>query len=82
VKVISPFGEIPWTQLSRFDDDEMKTLMIDVVNHTYAMMVALFGAYDSVFSEILATLRDDDPAPGWDDPRVPPRWIEGNFIDR
>jgi hypothetical protein len=32
VKVVSPFGEIPWKELSRLSDEEMKTLMIDVVN--------------------------------------------------
>jgi hypothetical protein len=32
VKVVSPYGEIPWTRVSRFDDHEMKELM---VNHRY-----------------------------------------------
>lgn len=32
-KVVSPFGEIPWRELSRLHDGEMKTLMIDVVDH-------------------------------------------------
>jgi hypothetical protein len=32
VKVITPSGEIPWSDLSRFGDREMKALMIDVVN--------------------------------------------------
>jgi hypothetical protein len=31
VKVVSPFGEIPWKELSRLSDEEMKILMIDVV---------------------------------------------------
>ena len=29
VVVLTPAGEIPWRQVSRFDDQEMKTLMID-----------------------------------------------------
>ena len=81
VKVVSPFGEIPWPELSRLNDGEMKTLMIDVVNHTYATMVALLGTDDVVVGEILAKLREHDPAPAWDQPRLPPNWIEGNFID-
>jgi ligand-binding SRPBCC domain-containing protein len=35
VLVSTPFGEIPWPKLSRFDDEEMKALMIDVVQKTY-----------------------------------------------
>ncbi len=34
VVVKTPFGEIPWRELSRFDDAEMKVLMLDVVNRT------------------------------------------------
>jgi hypothetical protein len=35
VKVVSPFNEIPWKELSRLSDEEMKILMIDVVNQCY-----------------------------------------------
>ena len=38
VVVRTPFGEIPWNDLSRFDDAEMKALMIDVVNKTYQLV--------------------------------------------
>jgi len=31
VKVVTPYGEIPWNNLSRLNDDEMKELKIDVV---------------------------------------------------
>jgi hypothetical protein len=41
VKVVTPYGEIPWNQVSRFNDDEMKELMIDVVNHTDRYLGAL-----------------------------------------
>ena len=35
VVVRSPYGEIPWPRLSRLSDEEMKALMIDVMNkHT------------------------------------------------
>jgi len=37
VKVIDGTGrEIPWNELSRLNDDEMKTLMKEVVNKIYA----------------------------------------------
>ena len=42
VKVVSPYGEIPWQRLGRFSDDEMRALMIDVVNHCYAFLIELF----------------------------------------
>ena len=36
VTVSSPFGVIPWAKVSRLNDDEMKRLMIDVVDRAYA----------------------------------------------
>lgn len=41
VKVVTPFGEIPWPQISRISDAEMKTLMIEVVNKVYTFLVHL-----------------------------------------
>jgi hypothetical protein len=38
VKVITPDGEIPWTRLGRISDEEMKCLMIDIVNKTYTFL--------------------------------------------
>lgn len=38
VKVVTPFGEIPWTRLSRLSDEEMKRLMIDIVDHLYTIL--------------------------------------------
>jgi hypothetical protein len=32
VKVVSPYGEIPWNRVGRISDNEMKALMIEVVN--------------------------------------------------
>jgi hypothetical protein len=42
VVVRSPNGEIPWPNLSRLNDEEMKALMIDVVNKTYHALIVLF----------------------------------------
>jgi len=42
VQVSSPYGTIPWAEVSRFNDDEMKALMIDVVNRTYRFLHTLF----------------------------------------
>ncbi|MCB4861648.1 MULTISPECIES: hypothetical protein [Sphingobium] len=41
VKVVTPFGDIPWNQLSRISDAEMKALMIDIVNKVYTFLTHL-----------------------------------------
>jgi hypothetical protein len=38
VKVVTPYGEIPWTRLGRISDEEMKRVMIDIVNKTYTFL--------------------------------------------
>src|SRR5262249_43816500 len=38
VKVVSPYGEIPWQQLSRISDEEMKRLMKEIVNKVYTFL--------------------------------------------
>lgn len=35
VKVVTPYGEIPWTRLSRISDEKMKALMIEVTNKVF-----------------------------------------------
>ena len=41
VKVVSPYGEIPWNQVGRISDDEMKPLMEDIVNRLYTFLFHL-----------------------------------------
>jgi hypothetical protein len=67
VVVHTPYGEIPWNNLSRFNNDEMKMLMIDVVNHTYHFIQELFD--DERGGKLLLKLAQKDPAPEWDDPK-------------
>ncbi len=67
VVVRTPFGEIPWNDLSRINDAEMKTLMIDVVNKTYHLIQELFN--DERGGELLLKLASKDTAPEWDDPK-------------
>lgn len=66
VVVRTPFGEIPWNQLSRLDDAQMRALMVDVVNKTYHLVQELFD--EERGGELLLKLATQDPAPGWDDP--------------
>lgn len=38
VKIVTPYGEIPWTSLSRISDEEMKALMIEVTNKVFTFL--------------------------------------------
>lgn len=69
VKVVSPFGEIPWTNLSRLSDDEMKVLMIQVTHLCYNLLTNLIVA-DA--EEFIQYLQQYDPAPRWNDPAEAP----------
>ena len=66
VVVRTPAGEIPWPQLSRLNDEEMKALMVDVVNRAYLWLRFLFdneaGAY------LIQVLSQRDLVPSWHDP--------------
>ena len=42
VTVSSPYGVIPWPKVSRLNDEEMKHLMIDVVDRAYLFIHTLF----------------------------------------
>ena len=66
VKVVSPFGEIPWKELSRLSDEEMKILMIDVVNQCYKFLSELFVSAKG--EAIIETLKQRDPVVKWYDP--------------
>jgi hypothetical protein len=68
VQVNSPYGAIPWTEVSRLNDDEMKDLMIDVVNRAYRFIHTLFD--EKTGAELLIRLAERDPAPRWDDPTL------------
>lgn len=41
VKVVTPYGEIPWNELSRISDDEMKTLNKEIVNKVFTFLLYL-----------------------------------------
>lgn len=67
VVVHTPYGEIPWNELSLINDAEMKVLMTDVVNHTYHFIQELFD--EERGGELLLKLASHDPVPNWDDPK-------------
>jgi ligand-binding SRPBCC domain-containing protein len=68
VVVRSPYGEIPWPKLSRLSDEEMKTLMIEVVNKTYRALIVLFD--DRLGGELIKVLAQHDFLPRWNEPTL------------
>jgi hypothetical protein len=77
VKVIDAEGrEIPWNQVSRIDQDEMKTLMTGVVDriHTFLARTLFSATEDKAFNQAL----DRAAAPwtkAWDEPEYLPDFL-------
>ena len=77
VKVIDAEGrEIPWNQVSRIDQDEMKTLITGVVNriHTFLARTLFSATEDKAFHQAL----DKAAAPwtkAWDEPEYLPDFL-------
>lgn len=59
VKVVSPYGEIPWANFSRISDEEMKALMIEVVDRVFTIMSC-------------QATRLEPPPPHWQEPKAHP----------
>jgi hypothetical protein len=68
VMVSSPCGVIPWPGVSRLNDDEMKRLMIDVVDRAYRFIYTLLD--DNARSKLLLFLAERDPLPRWNQPML------------
>jgi hypothetical protein len=68
VKVVSPYGEIPWNEVQRIADDEMKYLMAEVVSRLFTVLSDLD---DKKFRGALMVLTDEATA-SWDKPEVQP----------
>ena len=68
VTVSSPYGAIPWPKVSRLNDDEMKRLMIDVVDRAYGFIHTLFD--EAAGGQLLLLLAQHDPLPRWNEPTL------------
>ena len=66
VKVVTPFGEIPWGKLSRISDSEMQRLMKEVVDKVFTF---LCRQQDPAFVEAFLRLGGRYAA-RWDEPRL------------
>jgi hypothetical protein len=65
VTVVTPYGEIPWNQLARISDEEMKPLMIDIVNKDLLLSAFPGGAGRRVGSD--PTMESPQARSGSDD---------------
>src|ERR1017187_6609357 len=68
VTVTSPSCAIPWPKVSRLNDDEMRRLIIDVVDRTYRFIHTLFD--ENAGGELLLRLAQHDPVPQWNEPEL------------
>jgi len=68
VTVSSPYGVTPWPKVSRLNDQEMKSLMIDVVDRAYLFIHTLFD--ENTGGQILSRLAESDPLPLWNKPTL------------
>jgi hypothetical protein len=66
VKVVTPYGEIPWNQLGRISDDEMKPLMIEVVANLYTLLSVL----DDIQQQAVICVLGYEAIVKWDNPSV------------
>jgi hypothetical protein len=77
VKVVSPYGEIPWSKLSRLSDDEMRQLMKEVVNKIYTVLLRLD---DSEFVQRMENF-SGLMTRRWDAPENLTNWFTGRSSD-
>jgi hypothetical protein len=68
VTVSSPYGVIPWPKVARLNDDEMKRLIIDVVDRAYRFIHTLFD--EAASGQLLLHLAEHDPVPRWNEPTL------------
>lgn len=73
VKVVSPYGEIPWTEVLRFNDAEMKALMKDIVNKIYTYM--LHQNKKNVFNNLITYGLNCTME--WDKPEIDKEFLKG-----
>jgi len=66
VKVVTPYGEIPWKNVSRISDEEMKRLMKGIVDQIYTF---LCRQEDPVFVEAFIRMGSMYAAQ-WDEPKL------------
>jgi hypothetical protein len=72
VKVLTADGEIPWTEVSRISEPEMKKLMKQIVDKLYTVLVSL----EDQEAMHLVFRRGHDYTHHWDDPEFLPTFLK------
>ena len=73
VKVVTPYGEIPWNTLSRINNNEMRDFMREVVDRIYTVLLRLESPE---FVERMENYARRTTA-GWDAPKNLTDWFGG-----
>ena len=78
VKVVTPFGDIPWIDVARIDDKEMKEFNIEVVNKIYTFLQFILNSYYSEedrqkFIRLMSFFYPND----WNDPQIDEDMLKG-----
>jgi hypothetical protein len=73
VKIVTPYGEIPWSELSRIRDDEMRQFIKEVVDKLYTVLLRLD---DAEFVDRMDQYARRATAK-WDEPRNLTDWFLG-----
>jgi len=70
VKVVTPFGEIPWTEVSRLTDPEMKDFNIQVSNRIYTLLQVLMNPkFEADRDDMMACIGRSYPT-DWNQPQL------------
>ncbi|WP_125206322.1 hypothetical protein [Capsulimonas corticalis] len=75
VHVVTPYGEIPWNNVSRITDDEMREWMKEVVNKLYTFLIR---SNDIDFLERM-TIYSQQATHLWEDPKNLTKWFTGKW---
>jgi hypothetical protein len=77
VKVVTPFGEIPWNELSRISDSEMKAFNKEVSNLIYTYLQSLLNPhFDKQIKEEFMKYANVFYPDNWDEPHIDEQIIE------
>lgn len=74
VKVVTPYGEIPWKKLSRLSDKEMRALMLDIEKNivrvltTLPKMIEKAGTLEKYYETLKSWGFGDGNGVSWDLP--------------
>ena len=77
VKVVTPFGEIPWNELSRISDTEMMAFNKEVSNLLYTYLQCLLNLhFDAQIKEEFMKYVNLYFPDNWDEPHIDEKIIE------